>query len=237
MTKHGKKYRASLELIDHTRTYSPEEAVDLAKKSSYVAFDETVELHLRTNADPRHADQMIRGATVLPHGLGKTTRVLVFAQGDGARGAESAGADHVGGEELVAKIEDGWLEFDVVLATPDLMSKIGKLGRVLGRKGLMPNPRTGTVVQSEDLPRAIEEAKKGRVEFRLDRTSVIHVAIGKVSFSENALRENLATLVSTIVRQRPSGVKGQFIRSAYLTTTMGPSIKLDLSTTLTLTEN
>jgi large subunit ribosomal protein L1 len=237
MTKHGKKYRASLELIDHTRTYSPEEAVDLAKKSSYVAFDETVELHLRTNADPRHADQMIRGATVLPHGLGKTTRVLVFAQGDGARRAESAGADHVGGEELVAKIENGWLEFDVVLATPDLMSKIGKLGRVLGRKGLMPNPRTGTVVQSEDLPRAIEEAKKGRVEFRLDRTSVIHVTIGKVSFSEDALKENLATLVSTIIRQRPSGVKGEFIRSAYLTTAMGPSIKLDLSTTLTLTEN
>ena len=234
MVKQGKTYRAAAELIDRSKGYAPAEAVALAKETARTAFDETVELHLRTTADPRHADQMLRGVTVLPHGLGKQIRVLIFAVGDAARAAQQAGADHVGSDEYIQRIEGGWLDFDVAMATPDMMSKIGRLGRLLGRRGLMPNPRTGTVVQAEDLPRVIEEAKKGRVQFRMDRTAIIHTPIGKVSFPEQALLENLATLVETVVRNRPSGVKGSFIRSAYLSTTMGPSIALDLATTLSL---
>ena len=234
MAKRGKKYREAVQVVDKARSYTPDEAVDLAKKTARAAFDETVELHLRTTSDTRHADQLIRGVTLLPHGLGKSVRILVFAQGEAVRQAEEAGADYVGADDLIAKIEKGWVEFDVAIAIPEIMSKVGKLGRILGRRGLMPNPRTGTVVRAEDLPRIIEEARKGRVEYRMDRTAIIHVPLGKVSFPERALLENMATLVDAVVRNRPSGVKGQFIRSAYLTTTMGPSIRLDLSTALSL---
>lgn len=228
MPEHGKRYRNSAALIDREKNYEPSEAIALAKQGATATFDETVELHLRTGADPRHADQMVRGVAILPHGTGKKIRVLVFGQGETIPIAENAGADFVGSDEIIKKIEGGWVDFDVSVATPDVMGKIGKLGRILGRRGLMPNPRTGTVVQPEDVPRAIADAKKGRVEYRLDRTSLIHCAIGKASFDETQLLDNLTSLMDNIVRARPSGVKGQFIRSAYITTTMGPSISMDV---------
>lgn len=234
MTKHGKRYTEAYQQIDRTRAYSPEEAVDLAKQSASVKFDETVELHLRMGLDPRNATQQVRGVALLPHGLGKSVRILVFAQGEAARNAENAGADYVGADELAKKIEEGWLEFDTAIATPDMMSKVGKLGRVLGRKGLMPNPKSGTVVTAEDLPRVIEDARKGRVEFKLDRTAIIHLPLGKVSFDNEKLMENLSSIIEAIVKAKPSGAKGQYIKSAFLTTTMGPSIKLDLRPTLAL---
>ena len=229
MTKRGKRYREALALLDQEKRYQPEEGVVLAKQMAAAKFDETVELHLRTGADPRHADQMVRGVAVLPHGVGKTIRVVVFTEGEAVSVAEKAGADHVGSDDLIKRIEGGWTDFDVSIATPDMMGRVGRLGRILGRKGLMPNPRTGTVVQAEDIPRAVEESKKGRVEYRLDRTALIHSPIGKVSFEEKQLLENLTTLMDNILRARPSGLKGQFIRSAYLTTTMGPSINLDVA--------
>jgi large subunit ribosomal protein L1 len=229
MVKHGKQYLESVKTIEHDKIYSPNEAMNLAKETAKAKFDETVELHLRTSSDPRHADQLIRGVALLPHGLGKEIRVLVFATGEAADAARQAGADYVGDDDLVEKIEGGWLNFDVAIATPDLMGKIGRLGRVLGRRGLMPNPRTGTVVQARDFARAVQEAKQGRVEFRLDRTAIIHVAIGKVSFDTEQLLENMSSLLDTVMRARPSAVKGQFIKTAYLTTTMGPSIKLDVA--------
>ena len=216
-------------LVDPEREYAPGEAVELARRTATAGFDETVELHLRTGADPRHADQMVRGVVVLPHGVGKQVRVLVFAQGEAVGIAERAGADFVGSDDLVKRIEGGWTDFDVSIATPDMMSRVGRLGRILGRRGLMPNPRTGTVVQAEDVPRVVEEAKKGRVEFRLDRTSLIHAPIGRASFEETLLMENLTTLMDNVVRARPSGVKGQFIRSAHLTTSMGPSIRMNVA--------
>ncbi len=228
MVKHGKQYTEAAKAVEKDRAYSAAEAVDLAKQMARARFDETVELHMRTGSDPRHADQLVRGVVLLPHGLGRPIRVLVFAQGEGAIIARQAGAEHVGDDDLAQQIEDGWLEFDVAMATPDMMGRIGRLGRVLGRKGLMPNPRAGTVVQPQDLPRAIDEAKKGRVEFRLDRTAIIHVPLGKVSFEAEKLIENMTAVVDTVVKARPSAVKGQFIRTAYLTTTMGPSIKLDV---------
>jgi large subunit ribosomal protein L1 len=228
MVKRGKQYMEAAKTVDKDETYSPGEAVDMAKQMARAKFDETVELHMRTAADPRHADQLVRGVALLPHGLGKTIRVLVFAQGEAAILARQAGADYVGDDDLVKKIEEGWLEFEVAVATPDVMGRIGRLGRVLGRKGLMPNPRAGTVVQSRDIPRAIEEAKKGRVEFRLDRTAIIHVSLGKVSFESEKLLENMTAVVDSVVKARPSAVKGEFIQTAYLTTTMGPSIKLDV---------
>lgn len=234
MTKHGKRYLEAYQQIDRTRTFSPEEAVDLAKKSASVKFDETVELHLRMGLDPRNANQQVRGVALLPHGLGKPVRVLVFAQGEAARNAENAGADYVGADELAKKIEEGWLEFDTAIATPEMMSKVGKLGRVLGRRGLMPNPKSGTVVTAEDLPKVIEDARKGRVEFKLDRTAIIHLPLGKVSFDGGKLRENMSAIIEAIVKAKPSGAKGQYIKSAFLTTTMGPSIKLDLRLTLAL---
>ena len=234
MANHGKKYLEAIKLVDKARTYHPKEAIDLAKRASYAEFDETVELHLRMGVDPRHADQQVRGVALLPNGLGRQVRVLVFTQGEGVKIAEEAGADHVGGDELIAKIQDGWLDFDVAIATPDMMGKVGRLGPIIGRRGLMPNPRSGTVVAAADLPRAIGDARKGRVEFRLDRTAIIHVPIGKLSFPEDKLLENLATLVETVVKARPSGAKGQYIRSASLTTTMGPGIKLDLQSILSL---
>ena len=229
MAKHGKNYLEAAKAVEEERNYSPNEAVDLAKQTARAKFDETVELHLRTNSDPRHADQLVRGVALLPHGLGKEIRVLVFAMGEAATAARQAGADYVGDDDLAKQIEEGWLEFDVAMATADMMGRIGRLGRVLGRRGLMPNPRAGTVVQPQDFARAIEEAKKGRVEFRLDRTAIIHVPLGKVSFDSDKLVENLSVMVDTVVKARPSAVKGQFIRTAYLTTTMGPSIKLDVT--------
>ena len=234
MVKHGKRYQQAQALVGRQANYDPQEAVALIKQPTKLKFDETVEIHLRTGCDPRHADQLVRGVTLLPHGLGKQVRVLVFATGDTARSAQEAGADYVGDDDLIKQIEGGWVEFDTALATPDLMGKIGKLGKVLGRRGLMPNPRTGTVVQPQDIPRAIDDARKGRVEFRMDRTAIIHVPLGKVSFEDKALLENMATLVDAVVRARPAGVKGQFLRSAFLTTTMGPSIRLDLPKILSL---
>jgi large subunit ribosomal protein L1 len=234
MTKHGKRYTEAYQQIDRTRAYSPEEAVGLAKQCASVNFDETVELHLRMGLDPRNASQQVRGVALLPHGLGKPVRVLVFAQGEAARNAESAGADYVGADDLAKKIEEGWLEFDTAIATPEMMSKVGKLGRVLGRRGLMPNPKSGTVVMAEDLPRVIEDARKGRVEFKLDRTAIIHLPLGKVSFDNEKLMENLSAIIEAIVKAKPSGAKGQYIKSAFLTTTMGPGIRLDLRPTLAL---
>lgn len=236
VARHGKKYRKAIELVDRSRAYSLREAIELAKKISYVSFDETLELHLRMGLDPRSADQQVRGVVVLPHGLGKKVRLVVFTQGEGVRVAQEAGADYVGGDELIKKIEDGWLDFDVAMATPDMMGKVGKLGRILGRRGLMPNPKSGTVVAMGDLPRVIEETNKGRVEFRLDRTAIIHVPLGKISFELDKLLENLAAVVEAIVKARPSGAKGQYIRSASLSSTMGPGIKLDLKSTLALAD-
>ena len=235
MTRHGKRFREAIKLVDRTKVYAPEEAVKLAKEAASVKFDETVELHIRMGVDPRNANQQVRGVALLPHGLGKEVQVLVFAQGEASRIAESAGADFVGGDELAKKIEDGWLDFDMAIATPDLMSRVGKLGKILGRRGLMPNPKSGTVVAAEDLPKAIGDARKGRVEFKLDRTAIIHVPLGKVSFDDDKLMDNLATVVEAVVKAKPSGAKGQYVRTAYLTTTMGPGIKLDLKPTLALT--
>ena len=235
MPKHGRKYLEALAKIDRSQRYDPTEAVKLVKEVSFVKFDETVELHLRTGLDPRNADQQLRGTVVLPHGLGKDVHVVVFAEGEGAKLAEEAGADHVGSDDLVKKIEDGWTDFDVALATKETMSKVTRLGRVLGPRGLMPNPRSGTVVEPEDLPKAVRDAKAGRVEFRLDRTALVHVAVGKVSLDAEQLLENVATLVEAIVKSRPPGAKGQYIKSATLTTTMGPGIRLDLQPTLSLT--
>ena len=234
MAKRGKRYSTATATIDKEFEYQPEEAVSLAKQCATAKFDETVELHLRTGADPRHADQMIRGVALLPHGVGKTVRVTVFTQGETVAIAEEAGADFVGSDEIIQRVEGGWVDFDVSIATPDMMGRIGRLGRILGRRGLMPNPRTGTVVQPDELPRAIREAKLGRVEYRVDRTSLIHVPIGKASFEVEQLLDNLTALMDNIVRARPSGVKGQYIRTAYLTTTMGPSVKMDVASTSAL---
>ena len=234
MAKNSRRYREIANLVDKERAYTPQEAVGLAKNVSTAKFDETVEIHMRTGSDPKHADQLIRGVAMLPHGTGKRVRVLVFAQGEAATIAQEAGADYIADDEVIKNIENGWLQFEVSIATPDMMGKIGKLGRILGRRGLMPNARTGTVVQQDDLPRAIAEAKRGRVEFRMDRTALVHVTVGKASFEDRHLLDNMAIIVDQVVRNRPSAVKGQFIKSAYLTTTMGPSIKLDLASTFEL---
>ncbi|MCS7010143.1 MAG: 50S ribosomal protein L1 [Anaerolineales bacterium] len=228
MAKHGKKYRAALAKVDVTKTYDPREAIRLVKETSYTKFDATVEVHLRTNLDPRQADQQIRDVVVLPHGLGKQVRVLVFAQGEGAAAARAAGADVVADDdETIAKIQGGWLDFDVAIATPDMMGKVGRLGRILGPRGLMPNPKAGTVVSAADLPRVIAEAKAGRVEFRLDKTANIHAALGKVSFDEQKLYENMAAFMEAVRKARPAAAKGSFIKRVTLTSTMGPGIKVD----------
>ena len=229
MVKHSRRYAAVAEKVDGDRQYEPAEALDLIKELSNAKFDETVEVHLRTNSDPRHADQMVRGVAALPYGLGKQVRVLVFADSEAAEIARQAGADYAGEDELIAQVESGWAEFDVGLAVPQVMPKIGRLGRVLGRRGLMPNPRSGTMVQPQDLPRAIQEAKAGRLEYRTDRTAIIHCAVGKVSFETEHLVENLASLMDTIMRDKPSAVKGPFFKSAYVTSSMGPSLPLDLN--------
>lgn len=234
-TKRSKKYLEAAKLVDETKEYSPEEAVALAKKASHTKFDETVELHLRMGLDSKNANQQVRGVALLPHGLGKTVRVLVFAQGEAAKNAEAAGADIVGSDDLIKKIEDGFLDFDTAIATPDMMGKVGKLGKTLGRKGLMPNPKSGTVVGPADLPRVINAARQGRVEFKLDRTAIIHVSVGKISFEEKKLVENLTAVIEAIMKAKPSGAKGQYVKTAALKTTMGPGIMLDLKPTLSLT--
>ena len=234
MAKHGKKYQEASKLVDKFKAHSPEEAIELAKKASYAKFDETVELHLKMGVDPRSADQQVRGVVLLPNGLGKKTRVLIFTQGEGIKLAEEAGADYVGADELIKQIEDGWLEFDVSIATPDMMPKVAKLGRILGRRGLMPNPKSGTVVPPQDLARVISEARKGRAEFRLDKTAIIHMPIGKISFDKDKLLENLAAAIEAIAKAKPSGVKGQYIKSAHLSTSMGPGLKLDITSALAM---
>jgi len=234
MSQHGKKYIEASKLVDKSKAYPPAEAIQLAKRAVYAKFDETVELHLRMGVDPRAADQQVRGVIALPHGLGKKTKLLVFTQGEAVKLAQEAGADYVGADELVKQIESGWLDFDVALATPDMMSKVAKLGRILGRRGLMPNPKSGTVVPPQDLARAISEARKGRAEFRLDRTGIIHLPIGKITFDENRLLENLVAVIEAITKAKPSGAKGQYIKSAFLSSTMGPGLRLDLGSLLAL---
>ena len=226
MAQHGKKYREAFGLIDRARAYPPAEAVDLVKQTSIVNFDPSVEAHLRLGVDPRHADQMVRGTVVLPHGTGKVVRVVVFAQGEKAQEALRAGADEVGGEDLVKKIEGGWLEFDVAVATPDMMGMVGKLGRILGRRGLMPNPKAGTV--TFDLERAIGEVKAGRVEFKVDKSGIIHVPVGKASFDAAALVANLAVLLDAINRAKPAGAKGTYLKGLTIASTMSPGVRVDV---------
>jgi large subunit ribosomal protein L1 len=223
---HGKKYLEAAKLVDRERLYPPDEAAALIKQTTTVNFDATVEAHLRLGVDPRHADQMVRGTVVLPHGTGRQIRVAVFAQGDKAQEALRAGADEVGGEDLVKKIEAGWLEFDVALAAPDTMGMVGRLGKILGRRGLMPNPKAGTI--TFDLERAVREVKAGRVEFKVDKSAIIHVAVGKSSFEAEALVANLAALVDAVNRARPSGAKGQYLKTLTIASTMGPGIRVDV---------
>ena len=223
--KHGKKYVEAAKLIDKTQQYEAAEAISLVKKSATAKFDETVELHIRTGCDSRHADQQIRGAVVLPNGTGKTVKVLVFAKGTKLDEAQAAGADYVGGEELVPKIQnEGWLDFDVVVATPDMMGVVGRLGKILGPKGLMPNPKAGTVTM--DVTKAINDIKAGKIEYRLDKANIIHVPVGKASFTEEQLEQNFNALMEAIVKAKPSSVKGQYLKSITLATTMGPGVKL-----------
>ena len=226
MAKHGKKYVEAAKLVDRERLYPPAEAAELVKQTTTVGFDATIEVHLRLGVDPRHADQMVRGTVVLPHGTGKVVRVAVFAQGEKAQEALRAGADEVGTEDLVKKIEAGWLEFDVALAAPDTMGMVGRLGKILGRRGLMPNPKSGTI--TFDLERAVREVKAGRVEFKVDKAGIVHVAVGKASFGAEELVANLATLVDSINRARPSGAKGQYLRGLTIASTMGPGIRVDV---------
>lgn len=230
---HGKKYLTSAKLVEN-RPYPPQEALELAKKATFVKFDETVELHLHMGLDPKNSAQQVRGIALLPNGLGKKVRILVFAQGEAAKIATDAGADYVGADDLAKKIEEGFLDFDISIATPDMMGRVGRLGKILGRRGLMPNPKAGTVANAADLPRVIGDARKGRVEFKLDKTAVIHLPLGKVSFEPDKLLENLTTVIEAIVKAKPTGAKGQYIKSAFLTTTMGPGIELDLKSTLSL---
>ena len=234
MAKHGKKYLESLKKIEQDKFYTPQEAVALVKEVSYVNFDATVEAHLRLGVDPRKADQQVRGTVSLPRGTGKTVRVLVIADSEGQQIAQEAGADFTGLDDLVQKIQGGWFDFDVAVATPQTMSKVGRLGRLLGPRGLMPSPKAGTVVQPQDLGRVIKELKGGRVEFRLDRTANTHIAIGKTSFETKALLENFSALMEAIVRARPAAAKGQYIRSVTLAPTMGPGIKVDPSQAMQL---
>ena len=226
--KHGKKYVEAAKLVDRATLYEPDEAIALAKKTAVAKFDETIEVHIRTGCDGRHAEQQIRGAVVLPNGTGKTVRVLVFAKGDKVNEAEAAGADYVGGEELIPKIQnEGWLDFDVVVATPDMMGVVGRLGKVLGPKGLMPNPKAGTVTM--DVTKAINDIKAGKIEYRLDKNNIVHVPVGKASFTDEALQENFKALMDAIVKARPSALKGQYLRSITLTSTMGPGVKVSVA--------
>ena len=228
MAKHGKKYREAFDKVDRSKKYTPLEAVTLAKELAYAKFDETLEIHVRLGVDPRHADQIVRDLVNLPHGLGKTVRVLVFAQGEDATKAREAGADYIAdGDDLINKIEGGWFDFDVALATPNMMGKVGKLGPVLGPRGMMPNPKAGTMIPGEDLPRVIDEAKSGRIEFRVDKTANVHVPIGKVSFSAEQLHDNMSALMESLVSNRPASTKGQYIKKVVISASMGPGIIVD----------
>jgi large subunit ribosomal protein L1 len=226
MVQHGKKYLEAAKLVEPGRLYPPAEAAELVRQTSTASFDASIEAHLRLGVDPRHADQMVRGTVVLPNGTGKTVRVAVFAQGEKAQEALRAGADEVGAEDLVKRIDAGWLDFDVALATPDMMGQVGRLGKILGRRGLMPNPKAGTI--TFDLDRAIREVKAGRVEYRVDKGGIVHVAVGKSSFEADALVSNLATLVDAINRARPTGAKGQYLKGLTIAATMGPGIRVDI---------
>jgi large subunit ribosomal protein L1 len=226
LAKHGKKYRAAAEKIEE-RPYQLDEAFNLLKQITWAKFNETVELSMLLGVDPKHADQMVRGTTVLPHGTGKTKRVVVIAQGDKQREAQEAGADFVGGDELVQKIQEGWVDYDAVIATPDMMRSVGKLGKVLGPRGLMPNPKTGTVTM--DVAKALQEIKAGKVEFRVDKTSIIHVPVGKIQFSANQLKDNAEAIINAVRKAKPAAAKGKYVRTIYISSTMSPSIKLDES--------
>ena len=226
--KHGKKYTEAAKLVDRATFYEPNDAIARVKRTETAKFDETIEVHIRTGCDGRHAEQQIRGAVVLPNGTGKTVKVLVFAKGDKINEAEAAGADYVGGEELIPKIQnEGWLDFDVVVATPDMMGVVGRLGKVLGPKGLMPNPKAGTVTM--DVTKAVNDIKAGKIEYRLDKTNIVHVPVGKASFTEEALQENFNALMDAIVKAKPSALKGQYLRSITLTSTMGPGVKVSVA--------
>ncbi|MCL1857826.1 MAG: 50S ribosomal protein L1 [Oscillospiraceae bacterium] len=228
MAKRGKRYQELIKLVDKTKLYEPEEALNLSKETAKAKFDETIELHLKLGVDSRHADQQVRGAVVLPHGTGKTVRTLVFAKGDKAKEAEDSGSDFVGAEELVQKIQsENWFDYDVIIATPDMMGVIGRLGRVLGPKGLMPNPKAGTVTM--DIAKAVQEAKAGKIEYRLDKTNIIHCPIGKASFESAQLKENFETLVSAVIKAKPAAAKGTYIRSCTVAASMGPGIKVNSS--------
>lgn len=228
MSKDGKKYKAAAAKVDRLKNYSVDEAISLVKETSFTKFDATVECHVRLGVDPRQADQQVRGVVVLPNGLGKTVRILVFAQGEGARLAQEAGADYVADtDEWIKKIQDGWTDFDVAIATPDMMGRVGRLGKVLGPRGLMPNPKAGTVAPPADIPRVIREARAGRVEFRLDKTGNLHVPIGKVSFSGQSLVENLNAFLDAVKKAKPASAKGNYLRRVTVTSTMGPGIRVD----------
>lgn len=232
MPKHGKKYREAAEKVDREKEYTRREAIKLIKETAYTKFDPTVEVHMRLGVDPRHADQQVREVVNLPHGLGKTVRVLVFAEGEDAQVAKEAGADIIADDEIMKKIQEGWTEFDVAIAVPSMMGKVGRLGRILGPRGLMPNPKAGTVAPASSLPQLIEESKAGRVEFRVDRTANIHVPIGKASFSEEQLLDNLQMVIDTVKRARPASTKGTYVRRMVLANTMGPGIRVDTSEAL-----
>jgi large subunit ribosomal protein L1 len=227
MGNHGKRYLQAAEKVDRNKFYTPDEAVKLVKETATTKFDATVEVHVRLGVDPRHADQMVRGVVLLPNGLGRSVRILAFAEGDDARIAEQAGADHVGGQELADRIQEGWFEFDMVLATPPMMRVVGRLGRVLGPRGLMPNPKAGTIAQGNDLARLINESRQGRVEFRIDKTSNLHVPVGKASFEAPKLLENLLAFMDAVRKARPAGAKGTYIRRVVVSACMGPGIKID----------
>lgn len=227
MAKHGKNYNIVRAQIEPGRQYSPKEAVEFLKKTGTARFDETFEVHLRMGVDPRHADQMVRGVVVMPRGTGKQVRILVFADGDAAAAAQAAGADFVGMDDVIQKIQGGWLEFDMAIAIPSAMGKVGRLGRILGPRGLMPSPKAGTIVQEGDLKRVIDEARMGRVEYRVDKTANIHVSFGKRSFEPDALVENLSAVIDSVIRNKPSSSKGTYIRRAYVTTTMSPAVRVD----------
>ncbi|MBN1137990.1 MAG: 50S ribosomal protein L1 [Anaerolineae bacterium] len=234
MPKRGKKYLEAVKLIERGRNYSPEEAIALVKKTHFAEFDATVELHLRTGLDPRHADQQVRGVVLLPSGTGKRVSILIFAEGEGERIAREAGADYVGSDDLINKIQEGWFDFDVAIATPAMMRKVGRLGRVLGTRGLMPNPKAGTIVAEEDLTRVVEETRQGRVEYRVDKTANIHVPIGKVSFDVESLTTNMAAVMEAIVKAKPAAAKGTYLRRITLASTMGPGVRVDAAAAMAM---
>ena len=235
MHKYGKKYREQVAKIEPNKAYEPAQAIALARATSYAKFNATMEVHMHLGVDPKHADQNVRDVVVLPHGLGKVVRVLVFADGEGGRLAQEAGADIIADDETIKRIQEGWAEFDVAVATPEMMGKVGRLGRVLGPRGLMPNPKTGTVVPAADLPRAIRESKAGRVEFRVDKTGNLHVPIGKVSFTEAQLTDNLAALMQAVMKAKPASAKGVYLKKVVVTATMGPGVRVDANSAATET--